>query len=251
MQIQKRLGAAALHLTGTIVVALIAATCVFGIWYPFPYRDLAGGRDLFLLLVSVDLVCGPLLTLILFNSNKPKRELLTDLGLVISIQLVALIYGVWTVWQARPLYMAAEVDRFKLVSAPDLRGASLGRLPAELQPSIFSGPKFVAIREPIDIAERSQILAEVIDGGADFGERPSFYLPYTGDAARKMLARSKSLEIFLQKYPAHRKEAEQLAAEKGKKVNLMKYLPIVGRQDWIAILDDDAFVIGYLRGDGF
>ena len=66
---------ACLHFLFSLVVALLAAALVFGLWYPFPYGHLSGGRELFLLVVAVDVVCGPLLTMVLFNPAKPRAEL--------------------------------------------------------------------------------------------------------------------------------------------------------------------------------
>ena len=51
--------ASGIHLLYSLGVALMAALLVFGLWYPFPYRELAGGRELFLLVISEDVVCGP------------------------------------------------------------------------------------------------------------------------------------------------------------------------------------------------
>ena len=101
--------AAGIHFICSAVVAGLAAGLVFGMWYPYPYRELAGGRELFLLVVAVDVVCGPLLTAVLFNPAKSREELWRDLSLVAVIQLIALGYGLHTVWQARPLFLAHEV----------------------------------------------------------------------------------------------------------------------------------------------
>ena len=62
--------AALLHLAGSVLVAALAAALVFLVWYPHPYGLLSGGLHLFLILVSVDVVCGPLLTLVLFNPSE-------------------------------------------------------------------------------------------------------------------------------------------------------------------------------------
>ena len=57
---RQRLRAATIHLSVTLVVAALAAWLVFGLWYPYPYREISGGRELFLLVVAVDVVLGPL-----------------------------------------------------------------------------------------------------------------------------------------------------------------------------------------------
>ncbi len=243
--------AACIHLLLSLGVALVAAALVFGLWYPFPYRELSGGRELFWLVVGVDVVCGPLLTLVLFSPKKPRAELVRDLGLVVLIQLGALGYGQWTVWQARPLFLVQEIDRFKVVAAPDLRGASIAGLPAALQPGWLSGPVTVAIREPKDAKERETVLFESIQGGPDYAERSEFYLTYEGAAALKSLQRAKPLAVFLLKQPAQQAAAQALAAKKGADMAQWLYLPVVARQDWVAVLDKQGQIQGFLQGDGF
>ena len=247
----KALKAASVHLVLSLGVAALLGTLVFGLWYPYPYRDISGGRELFLLIVSVDVVCGPLLTLVLFSPFKPRTELWRDLSLVALIQLGALGYGVWTVWQARPLFLVNEIDRFKVISQPDLRGASLSELPAALQPRWFTKPITIAIREPKDADERQAVLFESIQGGRDYAERPEFYLPYEGEAALKSLLRAKPLAVFLQKRPDQQSLAKALATERGADIAQLMYLPVVARQDWIAVLDRQGQIQGFLKGDGF
>lgn len=243
--------AASVHLLSSLSIALLAAALVFGLWYPFPYRDLAGGRELFLLVVVVDVVCGPLLTLVLFNPRKPRAELWRDLGLVALIQLGALGFGLHTVWQARPLFLVQEIDRFKVIAEPDFRGASMAQLPATLRPRWWSGPQTVAIREPQDAAERQKVLFESVQGGRDYGERPEFYLPYEGEAALKSLRRAKPLAVFLQKQPSQQDAARKLSVEKGADMAQWLYLPVIARQDWVAVLDKQGQIQGFLPGDGF
>lgn len=245
------LQATSIHLLYGIGVALPVATVVFGLWYPFPYRELSGGRELFLLILAVDVVCGPLLTLVLFNPAKPRAELWRDLGLVVLIQLGALGFGLHTVWQARPLFLVQEIDRFKVIVEPVLDGAAVAALPAVLQPRWWTGPLTVAIREPKDAKERQAVMFESIQGGRDYAERPEFYLPYEGAAALKSLQRAKPLAVFLQKQPDQHGAALKLALEKGVDLKEWFYLPVIARQDWIAVLDKQGQIQGFLRGDGF
>ena len=246
-----RLKASGIHFASSLVLALLAALLVFGLWYPYPYRELSGGRELFLLVVGVDVVCGPLLTMVLFNTAKPRAELWRDLGLVALIQLGALGYGLGTVWVARPLFLVQEIDRFKVIAAPDLNDASVAALPAALQPGWWSGPLTVAIREPKDAQERDKVLFESIQGGRDYAERPEFYLPYESAAALKSLQRAKPLSVFLQKQASQQIVAQALAAEKGANIAQWLYLPVVARQEWVAVLDKQGQIQGFLKGDGF
>lgn len=243
--------AAFIHLSGSLLVAALAGILVFAFWYPVPYRELAGGRELFVLIVLVDIVLGPLLTLVLFTPSKMPKELWRDLTIVVIVQFCALGYGVWTVWQARPLFLVAEVDRFKVVSRPAIEQLLIDSLPPELQPRSFSGPITTAIRDPEDVNERNAVLFESIQGGRDYGERPNFYIPYEGAAALKSLKRARPLEPFLQKYALQRKNALELANKAGLRLESVVYLPVIARQEWIALLDERGIVIGFLKGDGF
>ena len=243
--------AAAVHLVCSSGIALLAAALVFGVWYPAPYDQLSGGRELFLLVMAVDVVCGPLLTLVLFNPMKPHTELYRDLGLVAVLQVLALIYGLATVLTARPLFLVHEIDRFKVVAAPDVDSAALDALPEGLRPVWWFGPLIVSVREPRDAGERQSVMIESAVGGRDYAERPEFYLPYDKTAAQKALLRAKPLEIFLQKRPEQQSEARKLVSSKGVNIAQWMYLPVVARQDWIAVLDNQGQIQGFLKGDGF
>ena len=57
--------------------------------------------------------------------------------------------------------------------------------------------------------------------------------------------------MFLDKQPSQRSAAADLAASKGLDMAQLVYLPGVGRQDWVAVLDAQAQIQGFLKGDGF
>jgi hypothetical protein len=243
--------ASGLHFLASCSIVILASALVFLVWYPYPYRDLSGGRELFLLVMGVDIVCGPLLTLVLFNPVKPKAELWRDMALVVLIQLGALGYGLWSVWQARPLYLVLEVDRYKVVTRPVVDEVALATLPSELQSRWWAGPMVVGVREPKDVQEREKIMFESVQGGRDYAERPEFYLPYEGENALKSLKSAKPLAEFLKRWPDQQAAAEKLAIEKKVDPAQLVYLPVTGRQDWVALLDNKGQIQGFLKGDGF
>lgn len=238
------------HFAGSLLVAFIVAALVFGVWFPYPYRQLAGGTELFFLIMGVDIVCGPLLTLVLFNPAKSKRELFFDLSLVVVLQLAALAYGIWTVHQARPLYLVHEVDRFKVIALADLDVAELAKLPETLQPQLFKGPQTTGLRDASK-EEREKVMFESVQGGHDFGERPGFYALYDATQAAKTYAKAKPLENFAKKHPSKQADIEKLQIQAGADAKLLRYLPIIARQDWVAVLNPKGEVVGYVQGDGF
>ncbi len=247
--------AASFHLLGSICVASIAALLVLWVWYPHPYDLLSGGRHLFLLLMGVDVVCGPLLTLVLFNPAKPRRELAMDMGLVVCIQLAALGYGLHTAQEARPLFLVHELDRFRVVTAgdygdADVRGA-IGRLAAPLRPHLLRGPVTVGIREPKDAQEHQQVLMESVSGGRDYAQRPEFYLPYDAAYAPRALARARPLPAFVKQFPATAGAVADLLGKQGVAMEDALFLPVLHKQEWVAVLDKSARILGFVPGDGF
>ena len=83
--IADRARAALVHFALSLVVAAAGALLVFVVWYPTPFREISGGRELFLLVVSVDVVLGPVITLAIFDRRKPWVELRRDLVVVVAL----------------------------------------------------------------------------------------------------------------------------------------------------------------------
>ena len=80
-------------------------------WY------LTGVQRVLIILVVVDLIVGPTLTFIIANPKKPRRELLRDVAIIATVQILALAYGAATLWRGRPLYYAYFVNRVQMVQA--------------------------------------------------------------------------------------------------------------------------------------
>ena len=247
--------AAVMHLAITAVVAAVAAALVLLVWYPGPYAELSGGGELFLLLVGVDIVCGPLLTLVLFDRKKPRAELVRDLGLVVAIQVLALSYGMHTSLVAKPLYLVHEVDRFRVIAQPDFLGADVQQdiesLPDELRPTPLSGPRVVGTRKPRNSEEQMEVVLQALNGGRDVAQRPDFYVPYDGAYALYASARAKPLMRFVERNPNRADELAQLLRNVSVPMPMAKFLPVVHRQDWIVVLGPKGQIVGFAPGDGF
>lgn len=239
-----------MHFGLSVFVALAAAFLVFGLWYPGDFREMVGGRELFFLVVTVDVVCGPLLTLVLFNPQKPKGELRRDLSWVGLMQMAALVYGLWTVWTVRPLYLVAEIDRFKVIAAHQVDPESLSAVTPSLQRKPWEGPLTVGLRA-LTKEEKEKVMFESVEGGRDYGERPEYFVPYDDAQALQHLKHAKSFEHFLKKYPEQTAALEAIAKHANAQPKDLKYLPIIARQDWVAVVNAHGKVLGHLKGDGF
>lgn len=251
MQLKPRLQAAGIHLLISLTIAALAAALVFALWYPYPYRDLSGGRDLFTMLVSIDVILGPLLTLAVFNLKKPRQELVRDLACIAVLQLSALGYGLWTVYQARPVHMVFEMDRFRVTHAADIDPELLTKAPPALQALPSTGPTMLAVRPLLSDETFSVTMAAL--NGAQMAFRPDLWQPYDADAKQRALQAAKPAADLLKKYPAQQTALSQIAADKGLPVADLRFLPAQARDTvWSAILaPKTGDIIGYLPVDGF
>lgn len=236
--------AAGIHFCIGLLLASLLAWLVFSIWYPYPYRTLAGGVELFTIIMVIDLICGPLLTLILFSPIKPKRELLIDLSLVISIQIIALSYGMWTVWQTRPIFVVHETDHLNITSRVSLNKEELAGLSTDLQPLLFGGPRMMSLRAFTE-QEQLAINEDIKRGGRDRSERPLFYAPFDGV---KVYKSGFPLDKYLLIHPERKNQAQSIIGSMdASNLKKFKYVPIVGRIYWLAIYDESGKCIGFIE----
>lgn len=113
--IKDKLRAAGIHLLASIILAIICLFCVYEIWYPEPLFKITAVGGIFVLMLAVDLILGPLLTFLVFKRHK--KTLKTDMLIIVLIQMIALAYGMYSMYQGRPMFVAYVVDRFELVRA--------------------------------------------------------------------------------------------------------------------------------------
>lgn len=245
--------AAAIHMGGCLGVAALAAVLVFGVWFPRPYDSIEGGRDLFLLVVVVDAVCGPLLTLVLFNPAKNRSELARDLSLVVLIQVIALIYGLHSVGTARPVFLAFEADRFRIVSAAEITRADLPEAQPAFRQLSFRGPKIIAVHIPAPSDPEYLRSIELSLNGLEPALRPSLWQSY-GEQRDLVKRKLQSLSNLKQKRPNEIAAIDAEVVKSSLPEAALGYLPIVGRSgsEWIALVArNNADVVGFVEVDGF
>jgi len=227
--------AAAINLSISVLAVLLAAALLFGLWYPPPYFHAAGADVLVLLLVGVDLVIGPLLTLIVFRAGK--RGLALDLCSIAVLQTVALVYGLSVVLESRPVFLVGVVDRFVLVSANEITDEDLasGTEP-EFRQRSWLGPRLVAAELPEDPVERSN-LTSIVFTGHDIQDMPKYYHAYS-DAGKHLLPKAKALDVLQRMSPQHRDEVTRWLRQSGRTGQSVAWLPLQARKADLTMLVD-------------
>lgn len=246
-----RLRAAGIHFGLSLVVAALAALLVFGLWYPYPYRDISGGRELFLIVVTVDVILGPLITLTIFNRAKPWKELRRDLAMVGLLQLAALGYGLWTVSVARPVHLVFEIDRYRVVHAIDVPEELMGKTPADVQALPLLGPTLLALRPFATERERMEATMIALQG-IPLSARPDLWQPYE-KARPDVLKVAKPVSQLKARFAARAAEIDQAIAPTGRPSEALAYVPMIGRKSfWTAFVDPvTAQVLAFMPLDSF
>ncbi|MBX3622404.1 MAG: hypothetical protein KF891_20760 [Rhizobacter sp.] len=225
------------HLLASLVAALGTSALVFLVWYPGVLADATGVSKIFLILLTVDVVIGPLVTLIVFNPAK--RELRRDLLIVLLLQIGALLYGLHAVWMARPVYVVFNADRFDLVFANDLDKKKLAKARIEQFRTLpYWGPEIIGAKPPADAKRRMDILVSALGGGDDIAQMPEYYVPYK-ELAEQISVKMKPLSELIRHNPTQKGRIEALSKRfVGENVN---YLPLRGKvRDLVVLVNGDS-----------
>src|SRR6516165_7702153 len=141
-----RLTAFGLHLLASAAVLTLVLGALYLGWYRWPGWYLSSVLHVVGIVVMVDLVIGPTLTLIVANPGKARRVLARDVALIVTVQLAALVYGAGTLWGGRPLYYTFSTDSLDIVQASDVESEERARAQREnpsFAPHWYSRPRWV------------------------------------------------------------------------------------------------------------
>lgn len=165
------------HFFISICIAIIALLWVFNIWYPSPLAKAAGVVDIFLMLLVIDVILGPFLGVIVYKEQK--KSLKFDLAIIFLLQFSALTYGLYSISQARPVWIAYNVDRFELVRVNDLIINNVENVDVEFKKPTWLRPKLVGVKISTNIEEKNQNLFEEVLGGISIAQRPDRYVYFS------------------------------------------------------------------------
>ena len=227
--------AAGAHLLICIAIAAAVVTLMLSFWYPRPLFEAAGGNDLLFILVGVDVVIGPLCTLVVFKSGKPGMKF--DLTVIGILQVAALAYGCYVVALARPAFIVFVKDRFELATVVDIAPEDLAAAKyAEFRSAPWTGPLLVATDFPEDPVERQKLVVLAMSG-LDLQNFPRFFVPY-GERAKQVLAKADTVARLRATEPVTAQAVDAWLASSGKKEDEVRCLMLRTRFAWIAVLVD-------------
>ncbi|MGH8139543.1 MAG: hypothetical protein ACREVV_15315 [Steroidobacteraceae bacterium] len=248
-----RLKAFGFHLLGSAcVLALVLSGLYFG-WYRWPGWYLTGVLTVAGMLAGVDVALGPLLTLVIANPSKSRRELTRDIGMIVVVQIVALVYGTTTLWHGRPLYYAFSENMLQMVQASDLDPVEIDlarKQNPDLAPHWYSRPRWVWAPLPQDEKTRKKIITAAISGGNDVIQMPRYFKGWE-EGATPLREQLKSLDQLKVYSKLEKQTLMQRMAQMGLATDKAATLPLMGRsRPLLAVFDPDTLQLrAMIRAD--
>lgn len=165
------------HLSISFFIALLVVSLVFFIWYPSPLGTAVGVTHIFLMLLAIDIIVGPVLGLLVYKEGK--KILKFDLSVIIIIQITALCYGVYSIEQGRPAWLVLHADRFELVRKNDILLENIDQAQPQFQYVSWSKPQFVAVKSASSTQQRQDDMFTEVLGGISIAQKPERYVDFS------------------------------------------------------------------------
>ncbi|MDR2689631.1 MAG: hypothetical protein LBB76_07725 [Azoarcus sp.] len=229
-----RLHAFLYHLIGSATLCLAGLWLVFFVWYPSPLHVAAGVTGIFLIVLGVDVSLGPLMTLVLANPRKKRVLFKLDMAVIITVQLAAFIYGIYTVSVGRPVWLVLNVDRFDLVRADEIGNLDIDKALEQFRSASWLGPQYAYVPPPKDSAENSAQIEEFLSTGMDIFQLPKLYRPFP-EGKELITAKAQTLDELRKSNPPE--EVNKILADNP---DADAWLPLKSRVQPVTVLVNKA-----------
>lgn len=161
------------HLLISLLIAGASLFLIFEVWYPAPLHIALGVGGLAIMMLAIDVVLGPLLTLVL--AKEGKKGLKVDLIVIGIVQLSALFYGLYSIDKGRPVAIAFDINRFEIVQKHTVIGDDKKALLGQYVESQGESIPVVAVRPAKDDDELAKRMENELELGIMASADPELY----------------------------------------------------------------------------
>jgi len=231
-----RRAAFGIHLTASLVIFFSLLGVLVLLWYPGPIFSVEGGWKGIRIVALVDVVLGPLLTLVLFKPGKPGLKF--DMSMIVLFQVSALAWGIWTLYQARPVLMVFADESFRTVSYAQLADLDKdGRISAQWVGDSLTKVYVDLPRDPIEFANLLEKSRK--KGNVPLQLMADRYEPLD-KAWDSLIGDSLDVEDYVSHKASWQESLQALLAKLHKKTGELVFLPYVGRYERAILVADKA-----------
>lgn len=227
--LKEKLKASIVHLIISVIIVSLTVGLITYFWYPLNYLYITRFVQIVVVLVCVDLVMGPVLTFVVYNAKKASLKF--DLAVIAILQIAALGYGGYMLFQNHPLYVTFTIDRYTLVSAQDADPEKAQY--EEYKISKLSSPQLAFAALPETQEAKNKLMLGVIGGAKDLDQRTDLYKPYLKNLAA---INAKSIEkdrIFADK--ENKPEVAKFISQYGHSIEDYIFLPLNGHTKHVIV----------------
>jgi hypothetical protein len=197
-----------IHLLISVLIAGSVAAVLFLVWYPPKLLGFAGAEGLLLLMAGIDIVAGPLLTLIIFEAGK--KGLKFDLALISIAQAAFLAYGVWTTWHSRPVFIVAVNGTLEVVFANNVSAEELAKA-KDPQYATLPWGKALLVGTKLTAEQEFDAVFKAM-AGRDIAMRQELYAPYEA-SKQQLLDKAETFESVIDVEPKLADQFKQYQSE--------------------------------------
>ncbi len=227
-----RIKAFLIHFSISLLIFLLLLYFILQHWYPQPFFSTDGGWHVIRIIVGVDLVLGPLLTLIVFKPGKPGLKF--DMFMIAMVQFVALSWGVWNSYNERPAAVIYTLDHFTPVPAYEL--AEQGIDSKKLQQYGDSWPVFIYSDIPEN--KKFEIMRESLQLKKPLYLLTHYYTPLQQKHASSIAKNAmKNMENYVADKPKLLQQYIKAMQQIGDRKNIV-LVALHSRERWVTALFD-------------
>ncbi len=234
-----RLQAFSIHFAISFVIFVVLLTLMVRFWFPQYLFNSDGGWEALRLLIGVDLVLGPVLTLVVYKQGK--KHLKVDLALIGLLQISCLVIGMGIVYKERPLGVVFSDNRFLSISQGTFDFAGTDSRALEDYPNTY--PRYIYIPFPEDPEERKALRRRQTGEGPLHG-RPDHFAKYADHAHKVAKEGGVSVAEIKTKYPDLTPSIDKWLEKTGYTEETIVWVPYHGRyKSTYLILDPKTGVV--------
>lgn len=209
-----------IHLGISAVIYVGLLYLIIFIWYPQPYFAADGGWQGIRLVTGIDMVLGPLLTLIVFKAGKPGLKF--DLTLIGILQTAALLWGTWTIYDQRTAMVTFAADTFFTMNTELVDRA--GETPKAMLAQASREPVYAMVAFPTDLQAGRALLKKL-------GPKPLYllgeaYVPLEKSKLDQIFAQSIDVQSIVKNAADKQKILEDFLAQHGGVPEDYAFLPL-------------------------
>lgn len=208
---------------------------MFLAWYPPPWFAHDGGWQVLRIIIFVDVVLGPLLTLVVFRRGKP--GLRRDLAVIGGLQLAALLYGGGVMFLYRPAFVVYAESNFFTAPWADVKAATRDLERIE-QLRLARGPALVYLHLPDDPAERARLRRAAGRGGPPLTVLGDHYEGLSSARWQEIFARTIPIETLARENPEVARDLARFLDEHPFRVEQLAFVPVTCRYGIIMLVFD-------------